>query len=105
MGPTNLTHEEQQLLIEILEGAIPDLRDEIRHTHNPDYRNSLKEREKRIKDLLGKLRGILSIMLVLLATLFLPTGCRREEEKEETRVTQEEAPQAEMGGRVGTPGE
>jgi hypothetical protein len=56
MGPINLTHEEQQLLIEILERAIPDLRDEIRHTDNRDYRKSLKEREKRIEDLLGKLK-------------------------------------------------
>lgn len=53
----------------------------------------------------GIWKGILSIMLVLLATFFLSAGCRHEEEKEETRVTQEEAPQAEMGGRVGTPGE
>lgn len=56
MGTINLTEKEQQLLIEILEREIPDLRDEIWHTDDHDYRESLKERERRINDLLGRLR-------------------------------------------------
>lgn len=56
MGTINLTEKEQQLLIEILEREIPDLRDEIWHTDDHDYRESLKARERRINDLLGRLR-------------------------------------------------
>ena len=56
MSIIHLTDKEQQLLIEILEAEIPDLRDEIWHTDDHDYRESLKERERRINDLLGKLK-------------------------------------------------
>ena len=56
MGTIDLTEKEQQLLIEILEGEIPDLRDEIWHTDDYDYRESLKERERYFNELLGKLK-------------------------------------------------
>lgn len=56
MGTIHLTEKEQQLLIELLEREIPDLRDEIWHTDDHDYRESLKERERDINELLGKFK-------------------------------------------------
>lgn len=56
MGTIQLTEKEQQLLIELLESEIPDLRDEIWHTDDHDYRESLKERERHINELLVKLK-------------------------------------------------
>jgi ABC-2 type transport system permease protein len=57
MGTINFSEKEQGLLVEILEREIPDLRDEIWHTDDHDYREALKERERSINVLLDKLKG------------------------------------------------
>ena len=56
MATINLSEKEQQLLIEILEKEIPNRRDEIWHTDDYDYRESLKERESFINALAKKLK-------------------------------------------------
>ncbi|MEW6296657.1 MAG: hypothetical protein AB1671_02810 [Thermodesulfobacteriota bacterium] len=57
MGALDLSDTEQQLLIELLEREIPSLRDEVWHTDDHEYREALKERERRLKALLEKLKG------------------------------------------------
>jgi hypothetical protein len=56
MAATNLSDKEQQLLVELLDREIPNLRDEILHTDDHEYRESLKERESSIKELLRRLK-------------------------------------------------
>ena len=56
MKTFTFTEEEQRLLVEILDKEIPSLRDEIVHTDDHDYREFLKEREKRLNDLVRKLK-------------------------------------------------
>ena len=56
MGAINLSEQEQQLLVELLEREIPNLRDEIFHTDDHTYREFLKERENSIKNLAQKLK-------------------------------------------------
>ena len=43
MSTVSLSEKEHGLLVEILEREIPDLRDEIWHTDDHDYRESLRE--------------------------------------------------------------
>ena len=52
-----ISDDEKRLVIEMLETEIPELRDEIRHTDDHNYRDALKEREQRMAALLGKLRA------------------------------------------------
>lgn len=56
MTTITLSDRELQLLIELLDREIPSLREEILHTDDHDYRESLKERENFVKDLLQKLK-------------------------------------------------
>ena len=56
MSTINLSDKEQQLLVELLDREIPNLRDEIFHTDDHEYREFLKERENSIKELLGRLK-------------------------------------------------
>jgi hypothetical protein len=56
VGAINFSEREQQFLVEILEREIPNLREEILHTDDHDYREFLKEREQFIKDLVSKLK-------------------------------------------------
>jgi len=56
MGTINLADKEQEFLVELLEKEIPNLREEIVHTDDHDYREFLKEREKFVHALLGKLK-------------------------------------------------
>lgn len=56
MKTLTFTEEEQQLLVEILEKEVPNLRDEIVHTDDHDYREFLKERERHLKELVRKLK-------------------------------------------------
>ncbi len=56
MSTINLSDKEQQLLIEVLEEEVPDLRDEILHTDDHEYREFLKEKENSIKELLRRLK-------------------------------------------------
>jgi hypothetical protein len=56
MVAINFSDKEQQLLIELLEREIPNIRGEIWHTDDHDYREFLKEREIALKDLVNKLK-------------------------------------------------
>ncbi len=56
MTTINLSDKEQQLLIEILDREIRNLRDEIFHTDDHEYREFLKERENSVKELLRRLK-------------------------------------------------
>jgi hypothetical protein len=56
MKTFSFTEEELQLLAEILDKEIPSLRDEIVHTDDHDYREFLKEREKRLSALVRKIK-------------------------------------------------
>ena len=56
MAAINLSDKEQQLLSELLDREIPNLRDEIFHTDDHEYREFLKERENSIKELLRRLK-------------------------------------------------
>jgi hypothetical protein len=56
MRTINLSDKEQQLLTELLEGEIPELRDEIFHTDDHEYRETLKEKEEALKGLLKRLQ-------------------------------------------------
>ena len=56
MPTLDFTDQEQQFFVELLEREIPNLREEILHTDDSDYREFLKQREAFIKDLLRKLK-------------------------------------------------
>jgi hypothetical protein len=56
MAAINLSDKEQQLLVELLDREIPNLRDEILHTDDHKYREFLKEKESAIKELLRRLK-------------------------------------------------
>lgn len=56
MAILTLTTQEQQILVEMLETEIPDLREEIWHTDDHDYRERLKAREIMLKELQQKLQ-------------------------------------------------
>lgn len=51
-----LTVEEQQALLSVLEEALPELREEIRKTDNFDLRELLKRREVFLRELYEKLQ-------------------------------------------------
>jgi len=57
MSKLNLTPEEEQELLAILERYILDLRIEIVHTDNRDFRRALKEREAFAKTLIERLKS------------------------------------------------
>jgi hypothetical protein len=53
-----LTFDEQEKgeLLELLEAALGDLRVEVHHTHTPDYRARLLQREELLRRLIEKFR-------------------------------------------------
>lgn len=55
MSTIMLNDQEQQFLLEMLQKEIPNLREEILHTDDHDYRVFLKERERFVKELAQKL--------------------------------------------------
>lgn len=57
MPSIELSETEQQLLVQTLEADLRELRDEIRHTDDHDFKDSLKAREKTLVGVLAKLRG------------------------------------------------
>jgi hypothetical protein len=57
MSKLNLTPEEEQELLAVLERYLLDLRIEIVHTDNRDFRRALKEREVFTKDLIERLKS------------------------------------------------
>jgi hypothetical protein len=52
---TGFANDELTLLAEVLKEYLTDLRSEILDTDDYNYRQGLKEREERLKDILGKL--------------------------------------------------
>ncbi len=52
-----LSFEEKGLLIELLEREAEEIRPEIHHTQNLEYKHGLKEREKLVLSLLGRLKA------------------------------------------------
>lgn len=52
-----LTNEEAEDLKGVLESYVSDLRMEIADTDKLEFRESLKKREKFLKDLIGRLSG------------------------------------------------
>jgi hypothetical protein len=57
MSKLNLTPEEEQKLLEVLERYHPALQIEIINTDDREFRRSLKERETFMKGLIEKLKG------------------------------------------------
>ncbi len=57
MSKLTLTPEEEQELLAILERYLLDLRIEIVHTDNRDFRRALKEREVFTKSLIERLKS------------------------------------------------
>jgi len=55
--PFELTREEKEMLRGLLEKEFDEIRTEIHHTKTHEYKESLKEREKRVQGLLDKLKG------------------------------------------------
>jgi len=51
-----LRREESDLLAGLLDREVDDIRAEIRHTKNHDYKERLKEREKLVQDLLARIK-------------------------------------------------
>jgi len=57
MAPIRLTDKEHQLPVELLEREIPNLRHEIHHTDDSEYRAFLKERASSLETLLHNLKA------------------------------------------------
>jgi transcription antitermination factor NusA-like protein len=55
--PIELSREEKELLVGLLEKEFDEVRTEIHHTQGHDYKENLKAREKLVQALLVRLRG------------------------------------------------
>ena len=53
-----LTDEERELLIELLESRLGELRSEIHHSRVSTFTDSLKEREVVLRNLIGKMKAV-----------------------------------------------
>jgi succinate dehydrogenase flavin-adding protein (antitoxin of CptAB toxin-antitoxin module) len=60
MYTLNLTEEEKQTLINLLECSLEDLHSEIVHTDNRCYKQALKDRKQLVIQLLENLRKLQS---------------------------------------------
>lgn len=56
MPALELTNEEHEALLEILERYYPDLRREIVNTDDREFRHALKQREAIMKELIHRLK-------------------------------------------------
>jgi hypothetical protein len=56
MEELNLTSQEKDELLMVLERYIPDIRSEIANTDSKEFRKELKEREVFMADLIGRLK-------------------------------------------------
>ncbi|MBN1380993.1 MAG: hypothetical protein JXA41_04910 [Deltaproteobacteria bacterium] len=56
MGNLNLTPQEEEELLIILERYLPDLKSEMANTDKKEFRKSLKEREVFMEDLINRLK-------------------------------------------------
>ena len=52
-----LSKPEKDLLATILEKELEEVRSELHHTQDHDYKDNVKEREKLVRDLLAKLKA------------------------------------------------
>jgi hypothetical protein len=52
-----LSKPEKELLATILEKELEEVRSELHHTQDHDYKDNVKEREKLVRDLLAKLKA------------------------------------------------
>lgn len=55
--PIDLAPMEKDLLVNLLEKELEDIRTELHHTRGHDYKDTLKERELIVRGLLAKLSG------------------------------------------------
>jgi transcription antitermination factor NusA-like protein len=55
--PIELSREEKNLLVGLLEKEVYEIRTEIHHTQGYDYKEGLKAREKLVQALLGRLKA------------------------------------------------
>lgn len=55
--PIELSREEKDLLVGLLEKEADEIRTEIRHTRGHDYKEGLKARETLVQALLGRLKA------------------------------------------------
>jgi hypothetical protein len=55
--PFELTREEKEMLVGLLEKELDETRTENRRTESHGYKEDLKNREKHVRDLLKKLKG------------------------------------------------
>jgi hypothetical protein len=60
MSTLDLTREEEQHLLEILERYYPSLRIEVVNTDDREFRRALKQREAFMKDLINRLKAALA---------------------------------------------
>ncbi|MGP8005323.1 MAG: hypothetical protein ACLPSL_16140 [Smithella sp.] len=56
MEKLNLTAQEKDKLLMVLERYLPDIRSEIANTDRKEFRKELKEREVFMADLIGRLK-------------------------------------------------
>ena len=56
MEKLNLTSQEKEKLLMVLERYLPDIKSEIAHTDSKEFREALKDREVFMADLIGRLR-------------------------------------------------
>lgn len=56
MSTIELTEEEQELLIEILDSTVSDIKYEIADTDNSQFKEKLRSRKAALSRLLGKIR-------------------------------------------------
>jgi len=55
--PVELSRDEMDLLVGLLEKEFDEIRTEIHHTRSHDYKDGLKVREKLVQALLGRLKA------------------------------------------------
>lgn len=55
--PVELNALERELIANLLEKELEDIRSELHHTQNHEYKDNLKEREGLVRDLLARFRG------------------------------------------------
>ena len=53
----DISSQEQELLVHVLDNYLRDLRSEIYHTDSSGFKDELKEREETINELLTRLRS------------------------------------------------
>ena len=56
--PLDLSAEERDLLVKVLERALAELRVEVRRTSTPAYHDDLQAEEGRLKELLDRIRAL-----------------------------------------------